>query len=116
MEWPLIKSWFKLTEMMAIAAFVVSVISLYFSWHNKRLMAQQEERRQPLLKLSVKRGYQKTAGGQGSRTYAFLISIANPTDTDNAISDAELVITYLRARVEHTLKLPANDCRAPSLT
>ena len=42
--------------------------------------------------------------------YAFLVTVRNPSDSNNAISEADLAVTYLtKERVQLTVKLRADE-------
>jgi hypothetical protein len=107
--------WFDLTKSLAVAGICISLASLYFTWQNRRLALAQESRRLPrLIPTLVHRYYQDGKDDRG-RVYAFHVTVANPTDSNNAIATAELSITYLTAdRVQLTMKLRANEPAAKS--
>src|ERR1700761_2773400 len=107
--------WFDLTKSLAIAGFCVSLVSLYLTWQNRRLVLAQEMRRLPRLIPTLVHGYYHNEDNLG-RIYAFHLTVANPTDSNNAVATAELSITYLTAdRVQMTMKLKANEPAAKSL-
>jgi hypothetical protein len=107
--------WFDLTKMLAVAAFCVSLASLYFTWQNRRLVLAQERRRLPRLIPTLVHGYYQDGEGDRGRVYAFHLTVTNPTDSNNAVATAELSITYLTAdRVQMTMKLRANEPTAKS--
>jgi hypothetical protein len=102
--------WFGLTKALAVAGFCISLVSLYFTWQNRRLTLAQENRRLPRLIPTLVHGYYQDGKDSSGRVYAFRITITNPTDSNNAIATAELSITYLTAdRVQMTMKLRANE-------
>ena len=59
-----------------------------------RLAEQQELRRRPVLLLYLVDGYVHRHSADDSRFYAFLISISNRSDADNAIARLDLRISY----------------------
>ena len=107
--------WFDLTKTLAVAAFCTSLVSLYFTWLNRRLALTQEMRRLPRLIPSLVHGYYQDSQDNRGRVYAFHVTVTNPTDSNNAIAAAELSITYLTTdRVQMTMKLRANEAAAKS--
>jgi hypothetical protein len=107
--------WFDLTKTLAIAGFCISLVSLYFTWLNRRLALAQEKRRLPRLIPTLIHGYYQDGEDDRGRVYAFHVTIANPTDSNNAIATAELSITYLTTdRVQMTMMLGANAPAAKS--
>lgn len=107
--------WFDLTKTLAVAGFCTSLISLYFTWLNRRLTLTQEERRLPRLIPTLVHGYYQDGKDNRGRAYAFHVTVTNPTDSNNAITTAELSITYLTVdRVQMTMKLRANEPAAKS--
>jgi hypothetical protein len=107
--------WFDLTKALAAAGFCISLVSLYFTWQNRRLTLAQEKRRLPRLIPTLVHGYYQDGKDNSGRVYAFRITVTNPTDSNNAIATAELSITYQTAdRVQMTMKLRANERAAKS--
>lgn len=107
--------WFDLKGILALSGFLISLISLYFTWQNRKLAVNQEKRRAPLLVPALINGFFRRADGGNGRLYALHLTVSNPTDANNAISNAELAITYLTIqRVELTVRLKANDPKATS--
>lgn len=110
-----IVAWFDLTKTLSVAGFCVAVVSLYFTWQNRRLVLAQEERRFPCLLPTLVHGYYRDGEASRGRIYAFRLTVANPTDSNNAIATAELSITYLTLdRLQMTMKLQANEPAAKS--
>lgn len=106
-------AWFDLTKAIAIAGLCIALISSYFTWQNRRLAVEQEKRRAPHLLPSLVHGFFKNDESDGGRVYAFLLTVRNPSDSNNAISEADLAITYLtQDRVQLTVKLRANESKA----
>jgi hypothetical protein len=107
--------WFDLTKTLTVAGFCISLVSLYVTWQNRRLVLAQEKRRLPHLIPTLVHGYYQDGHDSRGRVYAFRLSVSNPTDSNNAIAAAELSIIYLSAdRVQMTMKLRANDPAAKS--
>jgi hypothetical protein len=107
--------WFDLTKTLAVAGFCISLVSLYFTWQNRRLALAQEKRRLPRLIPTLVHGYYQDGDDDRGRVYAFHVTVTNPTDSNNAIATAELSITYLTAdRVQMTMKLRADESAAKS--
>lgn len=100
---------FDLTRTIAVAAFCISVVNLYFTWQGRRLASEQEKRRLPRLVPLLVNGYFQNEKNGGGRVYAFFVTVRNPTDSNNAIAEVDLSITYLtKDRVQMTLKIKAN--------
>lgn len=107
--------WFDLTKALAAAGFCISLVSLYFTWQNRRLTLAQEQRLLPRLIATLVHGYYQDGKDNSGRVYAFRITVRNPTDSNNAIATAELSIAYQTAdRVQMTMKLRANEPAAKS--
>jgi hypothetical protein len=84
----------------AILALLVSFFSLLISWRSGKRAARalsisesQERRRQPRLGVYLVRGYRRR--GPNRQLFGFLVSVTNPTDSNNSIARAELQIVYL---------------------
>ena len=108
-----ILKWFDLTRMIAIASFCVAAFSLYFTWQSRRITLAQEKRRLPRLIPSLVHGYFQDGKDKSGRVYAFHVTVSNPTDSHNAIAQAELSIIYLTAdRMQMTMKVRANELLA----
>tara|TARA_R110002020_G_scaffold58354_2_gene159929 strand:+ start:854 stop:1402 length:549 start_codon:yes stop_codon:yes gene_type:complete len=107
--------WFDLTRTIAVAGFCISIVNLYFTWQGRKLANEQEKRRLPRLVPSLVNGYFQDAKDGSGRVYAFLITVTNPTDSNNAVAEVDLSITYLTTdRVQMTMKVRANERLAPS--
>jgi hypothetical protein len=79
----------------AVAACLALVVAVYsgFTSHRALGIAQRDEnRRRPLLVLYLVNGYMTR--GEGSRFYAFLLSVSNPSDSDNSVARLDLRIDY----------------------
>ncbi|MBJ6750974.1 hypothetical protein [Geomonas anaerohicana] len=86
-------------------ALLLSVFSILAAWKALRISERQEERRKPLLVPYLQDGYIRREGE--SIFYAFLLSVSNPTDSDNAVAVADLHITYItKGNVLMTIKVP----------
>lgn len=110
-----IVAWFDLTKTLSVAGFCVALVSLYFTGQNRRLVLAQEKRRLPCLLPTLVHGYYRDGEAGRGRIYAFRLTVANPTDSNNAIATAELSITYLTSdRLQMTMKLQANEPAAKS--
>ena len=84
---------------MSALALLISFLSLLLSWRSGRrahraltISEGQEERRKPRLGIYLVRGYRRR--GPKRQLFGFLVSVSNPTDTNNSIARAELQITY----------------------
>ena len=64
--------WFDLTKTLALAGTCISLVSLFFTWQNRKLMLAQDRRRLPRLLPTLVNGYYRDFGNIG-RLYAFLI-------------------------------------------
>lgn len=105
--------WFDFTKTVAVAAFLISIFNLYFNWQSRRLARAQERRRLPRLVPSLINGYFQNDRDAGGRAYVFHVIVMNPTDSNNAIAEADLAITYLTAdRAQMTIKIRANESPA----
>jgi hypothetical protein len=110
---------------IAALALLVSFFSLLISWRSGKRAARalsisegQEQRRQPRLGIYMVRGYRRR--GSKRQLFGFLVSVTNPTDTNNSIARAELQITYLLeddvnvvCRVSHAEGLDENALADP---
>lgn len=105
--------WFDFTRTVAVAGFCISIFNLYFAWQSRRLAREQERRKLPRLVPSLINGYFQDNKDVGGRAYAFHVNVTNPTDSNNAIAEADLAITYLTPeRTQMTVKLRANELPA----
>lgn len=104
-----------LAIIIAIISLGVSLINLYFYYQSHRRAYQQEKRQQPNLLLEHIDSWVRKE--KSSRTYAFRLSVKNPTDSDNAISSVDLCLTYLTpSNTQMTVKLlPYKMCVAELL-
>ena len=97
------------TLLIASVALVLSVINTYFSWRRRLLETDQEKRRKLQLEVSLVHCFYKTDPDSGGRLYAFQLILRNPSDARNAISEADLAITYItKARNQMTTRIRTN--------
>lgn len=102
--------WFDLSRILSIVGVFIALTSLFISWQNRALTLKQESRRQPRLLPTLLQAFYKSEGEGTGRTYALEITVANPTDNNNAIAGAELSISYRKTDgVQMTMKLRANE-------
>lgn len=85
----------------AIAALIVSARSFSVSARALRLSELQEQRKQPRLVPRLLDSYYKSLC-EGVRVYSFSLSVANPTDSDNAIAQIEM---HLRYRIDDSVSI-----------
>lgn len=89
---------------VSIAGFSVTLLNSYFTWQNRKLALRQEQRKVPSLVCSLIHGFQKT--GEIGRSFSIHVLIRNPSDINNAVANAELLIEYLTERgILMTVKL-----------
>jgi len=84
---------------VTLSALVVSLWSAYNSWRARQVATRalgiteiQEARRHPQLNIYLANGYRHYLPER--KLFCFLVSVSNPTDTNNSISKAELQVTY----------------------
>jgi len=82
------------TAIAAWLALILSIFSIVISWKTQRLAQRQEERRKPILVPYFFDGYVRFNTDPFSRIYAFLVSVSNPSDSDNAVAEVDLQLTY----------------------
>lgn len=82
------------TAIAALAALLISLISLHYSRKGLVLAEAQDRRRQPKLLPEYLSGHFSTDTETGTRTYHFHLAICNPTDSDNSVARIELNLTY----------------------
>lgn len=90
-----IVEWFDFAKGLSLAAFGVSLFSLYFSGVRSQLAKAQEKRRTPNLVLSSIYGQFQDGQGRKGRLYAFNLLVKNRADNSNSIAKASLSITFL---------------------
>lgn len=97
--------------LLSIASLTLGLFNSYIAWQNRKLALKQDARKVPTLTCYLSHGFQKTS--ETGRAFSLLVQVRNPSDSNNAVANAELVVRYLtRERVLMTLKLPANRDRA----
>lgn len=82
----------------AVAAWVAAIFAYLTarrSGRALRLAEQQEARSRPVLVIYLKNGYLRRA--KEDRIYMFLLSVSNPSDSNNAIAQIDLRIKYRTA-------------------
>lgn len=82
------------TAAAALAALLISLVSLHYSRKGLVLAEAQDRRRQPKLLPEYLSGHFSTDPVTGGRTYNLELAIRNPTDSDNAVARIELNLTY----------------------
>ncbi|MCP4316488.1 MAG: hypothetical protein GY789_10845 [Hyphomicrobiales bacterium] len=79
---------------IALGALLVSLLSFSVAFAAFRLAKRQDERKRPVLVPYLMNGYVQSSKDKKDRVYSFLLSINNPSDSDNALAAMELHITY----------------------
>jgi hypothetical protein len=96
------------TALSALAALILSIVSLRVATAAQHLAESQERRKAPRLVIHLRNGYSSTRS-DGSRDFTFQVEVRNPTDSDNAIARAEMHLRYIVGDATPiTLKLPSN--------
>lgn len=83
------------TTLAAWIAVIISYLSYRRSGRALRLAEQQEERRRPVLIPYLHKGYLRRT--EEDRIYMFLLSVSNPSDSNNAVARIDLRIEYRTA-------------------
>lgn len=97
---------------IALIALLVSFGSFLVSFRAFRLSQRQDDRKKPSLIPSLVNGYVQFLGSEKARVYAFLLSISNASDSNNALARAELHITYkTAANIFVTAQIPSSQSR-----
>jgi hypothetical protein len=97
---------------IALIALTVSFCSFLVSLKAFRLSQKQEARKKPILVPSILNSYVQYLEIENARVYAFLLSISNPSDSNNALAKAELHITYeTSAQALVTAQIPSSLTR-----
>jgi len=102
------------TRIIAVLGLILSIASLslglfnaYIAWQNRKLALKQDARKVTKLTCYLNHGFQKTDAT--GRAFSLLVQVRNPSDSNNAIASAELIVRYLtKDRLLMTLKLPLN--------
>ncbi len=106
---------------ISVGAFLAAAWSAFNSWRSRRialralaLNEQQELRRQPRLIVYLANGYRRYLPSK--QVFGFMVSVSNPSDTNNSIAMGELRVTYtvsddakVTCRVPHNPKLAEID-------
>jgi hypothetical protein len=96
------------SAMAAWMALLLSVLNFFTSRKALRISEQQEARRKPSVVVYLGDAYIAVGAKAGSRIYAILISLSNRSDSNNAIAQAVLHLTYVKSnRTQLTLKVGA---------
>src|ERR1700730_1796073 len=91
-------------------ALLLSVLNFFMSRKALRISEQQEARRKPSVVAYLQDGYIAVGIKAGSRIYAILISLSNRSDSNNAIAQAVLLLTYVKSNgTQLTLKRGAES-------
>lgn len=94
---------------LALCALVVSIFSLLASRRATRLAEAQEERRKPKLSAYMQECHYKNGANGAYRKYAFLLSLRNTSDSDNALAEINLHLSYSTpSKMQMTVKIPAD--------
>lgn len=95
----------------AVAALVVSAMSLRVSLRALRISEQQERRKEPRLAPKLLDSYFNKSN-RVDRVYSFWLSVGNPTDSDNAIAQIDMHLSYhVDDATLVTVKLPPLNVR-----
>ena len=94
-------------------ALFVSMLSLLVSYFALKIARRQEDRKNPALRVSLLDSYVQFLCAQKGRAYAFLISVSNLSDADNALARVDLRLSYTASEDEPliTVLVPANRAR-----
>ena len=103
---------------MSVVSVAVAAFAALNSWRARLLATRalsiserQEGRRFPRLEIYLVDGYRRHLSR--NLLFYFLVSVRNPTDTDNSVAQAELQVTYaLDCNIEATRRISHN----PDLT
>ena len=99
----------ELATIIASLALIISLANTYFAWQRRLLESDQEKRRRLELDASLVHCFYKKDKKSGDRIYAFQLIVRNPSDANNAISEADLSITYVtKDRIQMTVRISAN--------
>ena len=108
-------SWINIASLaVAVIALLLSFCSFIVSFRAFRLAQRQDNRRQPSLVSSLLNGYVQFL--EETRVYAFLLSISNISDSNNALAKIELHVGYERSTgTLVTAHIPASQSRGDAL-
>jgi hypothetical protein len=100
----------KIAAAAAILAIIISIFSLKYSRESLTLAKNQDRRKHPKLSAKFIGGNYCLDTSTGIRSYNIQISISNQSDSDNAVTRAELYVKYrLHGDTEMTVRLPQSD-------
>src|SRR5712671_4565898 len=101
----------------AIAAWIAATISFFnvrTARRSLRLAEAQEERRRPVLTVYLGDGYVRFLTEERARLYAFLLSVGNPSDTNNSVADLALRVNYVtRKGLRTSIEVPRSPSSSP---
>jgi len=98
------------TVAIAFLALIVSASSFAVSFWAARLAKKQEDRKRPELVASLVNSYVEFKPDE--RIFAFLLSICNPSDSDNSVAAVALRVTYdVKPGHPVTVQLPSSTTR-----
>jgi hypothetical protein len=101
---------------IALFALIVSTFGFATSRKALRISQKQEQRKNPLLVPSLLNGYVQFRKNK-ERVYGFLLSVSNPSDSNNAIARIDLHLTYLSPRHDRlTVQVPSSTARDDSFS
>jgi hypothetical protein len=97
---------------IAVVSCVVATVALFNAWQSRRIATrainiteEQERRRQPRFDVHVVESVRR--GLLDKQAFGFLVTISNPSDINNSISNAELQIDYvLNEAVKGSWRIP----------
>ena len=108
-------SWIDLTRAVAFSALILSIVNTCFSWRRGRLLHEQEKRKTLRLDATLMHCFYNSDENTGDRFYEFQLMVRNPSDSNNAISQADLKITYItNERMTLTAIIRTNEFKSPS--
>lgn len=83
------------TDIIALVALIISILSFYISWKNYIVFKKQDDRMQPKITLEINDSYFISVKNKSFKIYAFNILVSNIADTDNSIKKIELLINCI---------------------
>jgi hypothetical protein len=85
---------------MSVSSAAIACWAAFNSWRSRRIATRalaiseiQEQRRHPHLSIYLSTGYRRYLPKR--QLFSFFVSVSNPTDINNSISQAELQVTYV---------------------
>jgi hypothetical protein len=99
---------------ISVGSLAVAALAAFNSWRARLFAARalsiseaQEQRRRPQLGIYQADGYRRHLPNR--QLFGFLVSVSNPTDTNNSVVQAELQVTYpLDGGIEAICRVPHN--------